>query len=569
MQGSFTSQTYNISALLGRTSFPSYTAKRVVVPPFQRGYSWELNHVSTFWDDIFAFHNQLNKRDGPDTYFLGPIVILPESECINLLDGQQRLATATILLGVIRDMARARGGQAGSDLARDIQRDLIMVDDDEGIYALTLGDLDDSYFRINVQEDPPSSNVKPRLRSHRLIQQAKNFLRGKVEELVVGVSPKELIGTLKGLQKTVSSQLKLVAIEVYSEEEAFLIFETLNDRGLRLAVPDLVLNHLMRTARNDAERKRIRQSWNSVVENLGQQRVSTFIRHMWVSRYGDVKTQGLFREIRSNLAVQGIGSQEFAELCAAESRLYAAITNLDRETLDKEAFPHVEGLVDYLESDRALPLLLSGIVCLKSTEFAKLAQATVAVITRHAVLANLNPSLLEDALYSAARALRAKHEQGGSSKDCLTAAKDVLRGVNPTQAQIRSSMPEVFLTRKQAGYVIYALAERAQSKTKAVELSSNSIEHVFPENAEESDWPNAEEMEPFIWHIGNLAVLEPTYNREAGRKAYETKKAIYSRSDIVMVRDISKNYGLWDVTSILDRAVKLLPRINEVWPESV
>jgi hypothetical protein len=164
-----------------------------------------------------------------------------------------------------------------------------------------------------------------------------------------------------------------------------------------------------------------------------------------------VKTQGLFREIRSNLAVQGIGSQEFAELCAAESRLYAAITNLDRETLSEEAFPHVEGLVDYLESDRALPLLLSGIVCLKSTEFAKLAQAMVSVITRHAVLANLNPSLLEDALYSAARALRAKHEQGGSSRDCLTAAKDVLRGVNPTQAQIRSSMPEVFLTSAESG----------------------------------------------------------------------------------------------------------------------
>jgi hypothetical protein len=102
-----------------------------------------------------------------------------------------------------------------------------------------------------------------------------------------------------------------------------------------------------------------------------------------------------------------------------------------------------------------------------------------------------------------------------------------------------------------------------------MELSSNSIEHVFPENAEESDWPNAEEMEPFIWHIGNLAVLEPTYNREAGRKAYEAKKAIYSRSDIVMTRDIPKNYDFWDVTSMLARAAKLLPLINEVWPESV
>ena len=98
MQASFSSQTYNISALLGRNSFPSYTAKRVVVPPFQRGYSWELSHVSTFWEDVSSFHKQLSQKGGQDTYFLGPIVILPSSDCVNLLDGQQRLTTFYLVL---------------------------------------------------------------------------------------------------------------------------------------------------------------------------------------------------------------------------------------------------------------------------------------------------------------------------------------------------------------------------------------------------------------------------------------------------------------------------------------
>ncbi|OGO25670.1 MAG: hypothetical protein A2W33_00695 [Chloroflexi bacterium RBG_16_52_11] len=569
MQGSFTSQTYNISALLGRTSFPSYTAKRVVVPPFQRGYSWELSHVSTFWDDVFTFHQQRDKKGGQDTYFLGPIVILPENDCINLLDGQQRLATATILLAVIRDIGRARGGQPGSDLARDIQRDLVMVDDEQGILALTLGELDDPYFRSNVQEDPPTNSVKARLRSHWLILRAKNFLHTKIEELVSGLGPKELVTTLKSLQRTLASHLKLVAIEVHSEEEAFLIFETLNDRGLRLAVPDLVLNHLMRTAKSDVERKGIRQSWNSVVENLGQQKVSTFIRHMWVSRYGDVKSQGLFREIRDNLATQSIGSLEFAELCAAESNSYVAITDLNQVIIGEEALPHVDGLINYLESDRALPLLLSGIVCLEPGDFAKLARALATVVTRHSVLANLNPTILEDTLYSAARALRAKHKEGGNSKASLKVAKDNLRKVIPPREQIRGTLPQVFLTKKQAGYVLYALAEKVQSTTKAVKLSQNSIEHIFPENPDLTDWPKAEEMEPFIWHLGNLTVLEPTYNREAGRKSYDTKKVVYTKSDIAMTRGIPKNYNSWDVASILDRADKLLPLIEEVWPETI
>jgi hypothetical protein len=568
MQASFSSQTYNVTALLGHASFPNYNAKRVVVPPFQRGYSWEQSHIATLWDDIITFHTQLDKKGGQDTYFLGPIVILPENDFISLLDGQQRLASITILLSVMRDIARAKGGQAGSDLARDIHRDLIMVDDEKFIYALSLGELDDPYFRTNTQEDPPN-HTKARLRSHRLITQARRFLYNKVDSLIANLDAKSLVLTLKDLLKTVAYHLKLVGIEVNSEEEAYLIFETLNDRGLRLAVPDLVLNHLMRTAMNDGERKIIRQSWNEVVENIGQRKVSSFIRHMWVSRYGDVKSQSLFREIRDSLANQGLASLDFSKLCAAESQHYAAITNIDKASLGEDAFGYVEVLMKYLEADKALPILLSSIVCLELGDFAKLARLLVTVVTRHSVLANLNPSDLEDALYSAARTVRAKHKAGGNSKACLSEAKSLLRQLNPSQEQIKSAIPDIFLTKKQAGYITYALAGKAQSKTKAISIGTNSLEHIFPENADINDWPKAEEMEPFVWHIGNLTVLEPTYNRDAGRKNYNTKKAIYSKSELIMTKEVAKYYSSWETSSIFERANKLLGLIGEVWPESI
>lgn len=417
-QGSFTSHTYNVSALLGRTSFPNYTAKKVVVPPFQRGYSWEKSHVAAFWDDLITFHQQKGYSGTQDTYFFGPTVILPQDNFITLLDGQQRLATMTILLCVIRDLARAKGGSKGHDLARDIQRDLIMVDDEEEVYALNLSELDEPYFRSNVQEDPPNDAIKATLRSHRLIRQAKSFIEGKVETLVSGADAAERVAILRSLRKTIDSSLKLVAIEVQSEDEAFLIFETLNDRGLRLAVPDLLLNHLMRTSNNDSQRKRVRESWNTVVENLGQRKVSTFIRHMWVSRYGDVKSQGLFREIRDDLNRQGITSVAFAELCAKESEDYVAITSLDKGRLGAGALPHVEGLVKYLSDDRALPLLLSGVSSLEPKEFEKLARSAVSLIVRHSIFANLNPSNLEDTLYSAARILRNEKENNESSAKC-------------------------------------------------------------------------------------------------------------------------------------------------------
>ena len=569
MQGSFTSYTYNITALLGRASFPSYSAKKVVVPQFQRGFSWEKSHISTFWDDVITFYEQLDKREAQENYFFGPIVVLHEDQKVNLLDGQQRLATITILLAAIRDIARTLG-QKGSDLARDIHRDLIMVDDDEDIYALTLSELDAPYFRDHIQADPPDSSAKAMLRSHRLIRQGKSYLLGKVGEFIDGLDNTSKLSKLKALKNAIGSQLKFVAIEVKSEEEAFLIFETLNDRGLRLAVPDLVLNHLMRTAENSNARNQVRNYWNTVVENLGQRKVSTFVRHMWVSRYGDVKTQGLYREIRNNLDEQGITSLDFATLCAKESEEYVAITNFDKERLGDIAYEPVEKLMKFLSADRALPLLLSGLVCLDLNDFAKLARATLNVVVRHSIFANLNPSDLEDALYSAARILRDESEKGSASGTCLLVAKDVLAKINPTRDQITTGITEVFLTKKQANYIIYAIGQNMQTKSKNLDLSANTLEHIFPENdVERTDWPNAEELEPFIWHIGNLTPLEPSLNRRAGNKSFQQKKMIYSDSDLQMTQKVGAKYQGWNVNQIITQAKSLLPTIRDIWKETL
>ena len=566
MQGSFSARTYNFNTLLGRTSFPDYSAKKVVVPPFQRGYSWEKSHVATFWEDVLGFHSQLTQNKAIDTYFLGPIVILPETEQINLLDGQQRLATTTILLSVLRDIARARGGQPGSDLARDIQRDLILIDDEDEIFALELSELDAPYFRSNVQEDPPGEMLKAKIRSHRLIRQARSYLRLSVEQHLSGLIGRDLVKALKMLKNTIAEKIRLVAIEVSSEDEAFLIFETLNDRGLRLSVPDLLLNHLMRTA-TDVERKEVRENWNTLVENLGLRKASTFLRHMWVSKYGDVKRQGLYREIRDHLKNKKIESLEFSRLCAKESEYYISITNLDKDSLSG-AYPHVEALVKYLGADRAFPILLSGLVCLSSNEFTKLAKNVVSLIVRHAIFANLNPNDLEDVLYFAARTIRESHGEGKSSAKSLHDAKSILNSINPPKTTIKTGILEVYLTKKQAQYILSNLAQRMQSQTKAIGFDKTSLEHIFPENASEVDWPARDELEPYVWHIGNLTLLEPTYNREAGNRGYNDKKQIFLKSEIAMANKIAEQYEMWDEKQILDRAKRLVAIIEQVWPPS-
>src|SRR6266487_666819 len=118
---SFDSKSQNIGELLGAN-----TRERIVVPTFQRGYEWGKKHVEAFWNDIRQFQRESSLTGGPDKYFLGPIVILRKTkDVIELLDGQQRLATATILLSILRDIAKGIGIADGEEFARDTQTQLI------------------------------------------------------------------------------------------------------------------------------------------------------------------------------------------------------------------------------------------------------------------------------------------------------------------------------------------------------------------------------------------------------------------------------------------------------------
>ena len=108
---------------------------RVKIPKYQRPYAWELQQVEEFWDDIV--------QDNP-TFFLGPVIVNIEhvnskDPYIEVVDGQQRLITATILSAVIRDVYKSYGKD---DLASIIQGNFISYKDLDNVdkgFRLTTG----------------------------------------------------------------------------------------------------------------------------------------------------------------------------------------------------------------------------------------------------------------------------------------------------------------------------------------------------------------------------------------------------------------------------------------------
>ncbi len=559
----FDTEKYSVGSLLGR-----YERRKIVLPAFQRSYSWEKAQVVTFWDDLSRFAREYAKSPSTASYFLGSVVVIEREDSLLLLDGQQRMATATIALAAMRDLGRRLDkGKAskGADLARDIQRELIEKDTDPVTHSLTLGELDEPFFAKAIKSDPPAVPVS-RLRSHGLIQSAYTQFSERLESGVQAKSLEDAIHYLKALRDALTKGLTIIGIVVQNEDDAYTIFETLNDRGLRLSVPDLVLNLLMRRAGTASSRKLVRTHWNAMLRELGKRDVSRFLRHLWVSRFGDLKNEGLYAAIRRELDEAKLDSATFAEQCADECADYVALLDINVPLPTRHGISNLEGIVKYLQISSAPPLLLSGYRFLSPQDFEKLLKAIVGTHIRYAVVTNQNPLDVESRMYEAARTIRQLTDAGRNSAQILSGAKAKLRELSVLDKVIETAYADLTLERGEAQWIMVQIANSVQSSTKEIGMDRANLEHIFPQNAKPNEWPNALALEPLIWHVGNMTILGEKLNRQAQNKGFANKCALYySKSEIKMNKDIAAAQT-WDENAIMHRALRLTKCLAQVFP---
>ncbi|MGZ0174888.1 MAG: DUF262 domain-containing protein [Planctomycetales bacterium] len=270
--------------------------KRHAVPIYQRSYAWKEGHVEELFGDLAtAIYDQ------EDEYFLGSIVLTgAESDEPQVVDGQQRLATAMILIAAIRDYLTMNEFQTkGEEVSRQYlaTRDLRS---DELLPRLRLNSVDNDYFVDRVITTPADRTRKgPVLESHRRIDKAAQLAKKRVGTIVTSAGAKA-VDSLIDWVDFISRRAKVIRVSVPSHANAFTIFETLNDRGLALAISDLLKNYLF--SRAEDRLSEAQSNWiamGSVLESVGgDEIVVDYIRHLWSSKFGLVRERQLYKDIR-------------------------------------------------------------------------------------------------------------------------------------------------------------------------------------------------------------------------------------------------------------------------------
>jgi hypothetical protein len=234
--------------------------RRHVVPLFQRPYVWEREKQwEPFWEDIRSLADRLLRGEEPRPHFLGAIVLdlMPTAtgkvETRQVIDGQQRLTTLQIYLESFCDLC----GEHGFDrhhkaLLKLTRNDDPMSDDADEEFKVWPTNVDQEHFRAVMRCASPTElrkqyGVKPTAEVDHPIADGYLYFYETIGEWL-GKEGDGKEERLDALFNAARDYVRLVVIDLDKEDDAQLIFETLNARGTQLLPSDLVKNYLFHRA---------------------------------------------------------------------------------------------------------------------------------------------------------------------------------------------------------------------------------------------------------------------------------------------------------------------------------
>lgn len=260
---------------------------RFTIPQFQREYSWQTDEVVEFWSDL---RSSLETGD----YFLGLIILTEENDIKNVVDGQQRLVTLTLLATALHFEAKGLGRKALADrIEADFLR-FIDYDTDEKLPRVTLSDPDDNKTLQSILDtgESPQADLLEDSVSFRIVQSF-NYLKKQLRADLKNDSFKRL-GKWTDF---ITNQLYFAVFIHPDAASAYTVFEVVNTRGRELTTADLLKNYVLSQTPAPERQSRYEQ-WRAISQNFSSEASgSTFvqyIRHAVTVEYGHVLPKDLY-----------------------------------------------------------------------------------------------------------------------------------------------------------------------------------------------------------------------------------------------------------------------------------
>lgn len=542
--------------------------RQLAIPDYQRSYSWQIDEVAELWDDV-----QKAMTSQALEYFLGSVVTTSTSSSRQqVIDGQQRLATVSLFYAAMRDIFSGRGDERASDVEREFlgkkNMSTRMLEP-----RLTLNAEDNDVFQHLISGRHAEAKQAATKDSHRSLIKASEYLRGKLDDLIIGLPAESWQQPLVQWHDYFLSNAKVIEVHVMNENRAFVIFETLNDRGLNLSTADLLKGHLFGTAGHRIEEAK--SAWATAMAPFAGQKDSaetdTFLRHFWASTRGVARVKALYSEIRKGVTTEQ-QAVDLAKSLAVSAPLWANMFERDAEFWKSYSDGAKSALevLSALKVEQCRPLVLAAMRTWKKEEVAKLLRLIVSWSIRWFVVGGGSAGVTERLYAEAAQGL-----SDGTLADSQAVTAKFADFV-PTDGAFAASFATHTVRRGWlARYYLVAL-EKTRNGEAEPELVPNTdrsqvnLEHVLPRNPNVDDWPAfiADELNDMKLLMGNQVLLRASDNTDLGNGPFSEKKDVLAGSQLELTREVGACDD-WTPTTITERGVRLGDAAVATWPRSL
>lgn len=555
------------------------TNSKYRVPFFQRGYSWSKNEIGQFWEDITAIGKPSGGSSLGDSYFIGAMVFEynETDERVCIIDGQQRLATVTILLSAIRDHLHDLDEEQRAKHVHELiaKGDWHLKED----YILVLGENDARFLQEFVQKWPPQ-DLEEKLKiwkkmekkgrkghSNKLILDAYRAYYTNIQNELAPRTETERVDLLIELADIITKKLKTVAISVGSDADAFIVFETLNDRGIELSVVDLFKNHVFSEAQKQSESHltAVRRSWDTVSRTLGERNIKRYLRHYWISKFNHVRKKELYGAIRRYTKQAPIA--EFVRDVEEEAIAYKKLVKPNEGDWKHRYIYESLAALDSMGVKQCYPLLLAGKATLSEKDFKTLCSLVERLSFRYSTICRRNPNRLEREYSKAALELRKTGEKR------FTAVLKDLVSIAPDDRDFERCFlgRDFTVTNKVAAYILRKIEMSFKNDSPWVVAGTSKVhvEHIMPRKPN-TQWLSVIESSNMdhsrqVKRLGNVTLLADKKNRQLSNKSFSVKVKNYKDSDLVITSHIG-GYKKWTQKEISDRQRWLFDQAKKIWP---
>lgn len=535
---------------------------KYTVDYYQREYSWQQKHIEQLVTDLTtAFLNEYQPQherpevENYNSYYLGPFVLSEKSGMRSIIDGQQRLTSLTLILVYLNNLQRDYGVN-------------------ESIESLIFSEkFGKKSFNIDVPERTACLQALFEEGEYTLPEDADASTVNMAERYsdIADAFPKEIDAqALPFFIDWFKERVVLVEILAYSDENAYTIFETMNDRGLNLTPTEMLKGYLLSRFKDDALRKSTNDFWKKSItrlQELDKEEDQRFIQAFLRAKYAVTIRQGQagsknedFEKIgtrfhnwfRDNLKLVGLDkdSQEDFNQFVNQHFKYYLDAYLRIAKAKESLVPGLES-VHYIQqwgiaASLRDPLLLAALLPSDSVELANQKINTVAkyidifCVRRSINFRAFGATSIRYTMYSLVKELRDQP---------LDELKAILQGKLDAMDETWNKFQIFRLHGQNKRFVKYLLSRISGYVDQLAGQSSNfinyyhkgvgkpyEVEHLWSNHfdAFKDEFEQQNDFEEYRNRLGGLVLLPSGTNQSYGGKPYSEKKQHYIKENLLV-----------------------------------